>query len=100
MSPNFARKIARSTRDVKRINNFDSGITPTYSILTSVQRFPCSVPNYLAFPPKLSSGEKDCVYFTFLHLVSYLTVNQQFGHEATESHSGQRQVMFENGQAF
>ena len=40
------------------------------------------------------------VYFTFLHLVSYLTVNQQVGHEATESHSGQRQVMFENGQAF
>ncbi len=29
--------------------------------------------------------------------MSYLTVNQQFGHEATESHSGQRQVMFENG---
>ena len=23
------------------------------------------------------------VYFTFLHLVSYLTINQQFGHEAT-----------------
>ena len=34
-------------------------------------------------------------YFTFLHLVSYLTVNQQFGHEATENHSGQRQVMSE-----
>ena len=41
-----------------------------------------------------------CVYFTFLHLVSYLTINQQFGHEATESHSGQRQVIIGNGQAF
>jgi hypothetical protein len=39
-------------------------------------------------------------YFTFLHLVSYLTVNQQFGHEATENHSGQRQVMSVNGEAF
>ena len=47
-----------------------------------------------------SDDDVACIYFTFLHLVSYLTVNQQFGHEATESHSGQRQVMFENGQAF
>jgi len=41
-----------------------------------------------------------CVYFTFLHLVSYLTINQQFGREATGSHSDQRLVMSENGQAF
>jgi hypothetical protein len=40
------------------------------------------------------------VYFTFLHLVSYLTINQQFGREATKSHSDQRQVISENGQAF
>ena len=41
-----------------------------------------------------------CVYFTFLHLVSYLTISQQFGREATGSHSDRRQVMSENGQAF
>ena len=41
-----------------------------------------------------------CVYFTFLHLVSCLTINQQFGHEAKENRSGQRQVMFVSGQAF
>ena len=33
-------------------------------------------------------------------LVNYLTINQQFGHEATENHSDQRQVISENGQAF
>jgi hypothetical protein len=43
---------------------------------------------------------KLCVYFTFLHLVSYLTINQQFGREAVKSHSDQRQVIFENGQVF
>jgi len=31
--------------------------------------------------------------------VSYLTINQQFGREATGSHSDQRLVMSENGQA-
>jgi|APGre2960657468_1045069.scaffolds.fasta_scaffold386743_1 hypothetical protein len=41
-----------------------------------------------------------CVYFTFLHLVSYLTINLQFGREATESHSDQKLVISENGQAF
>ena len=41
-----------------------------------------------------------CVYFTFLHLVSYLTINQQFGREATKTHSDQRQVMSENGLFF
>jgi hypothetical protein len=39
-------------------------------------------------------------YFTFLHLVSYLTINQQFGREAVKSHSDQRQVISENGQVF
>jgi len=47
-----------------------------------------------------SAGEHQCVYFTFLHLVSYLTINLQFGREATESHSDQKLVIFENGQAF
>jgi hypothetical protein len=42
-----------------------------------------------------------CVYFTFLHLVvSYLTINQQFGREAVKSHSDQRQVISENVQVF
>jgi hypothetical protein len=40
------------------------------------------------------------VYFTNLHLVNFLTINQQFGHEAEGNRSGQRQVMFVNGQAF
>jgi hypothetical protein len=40
------------------------------------------------------------VYFTFLHLVSYLTINQQFGREVTKTHSDQRQVMSENGLVF
>jgi len=35
-----------------------------------------------------------------LHLVSFLTINQQFGHEARENHNGQRQVMSVSGQAF
>jgi hypothetical protein len=37
------------------------------------------------------------VYFTFLHLVSYLTINQQFGREAVKSHSDQRQVIPQRG---
>jgi len=41
-----------------------------------------------------------CVDFTFLHLVSYLTISQQFGREATGSHSDRRLVMSENGRAF
>ena len=41
-----------------------------------------------------------CVYFTNLHLVYFLTINQQFGHEAEGNRSGQRQVMFVSGQAF
>jgi hypothetical protein len=40
------------------------------------------------------------VYLFYISTSSDLTVNQQFGHEATESHSGQRQVIIENGQAF
>ena len=39
-------------------------------------------------------------YFTFLHLVNYLTINQQVGHEARENHNGQWQVLSESGQAF
>jgi len=46
------------------------------------------------------SADHWCVYFTFLHLVSYLTINQQFGREAVKSHSDQRQVITENGQVF
>ena len=46
----------------------------------------------------MSSGL--CVYFTFLHLVNYLTVDQQVGHEARENHNGQRQVISVSGKAF
>ena len=40
------------------------------------------------------------VYFTFLHLVSYLTINQQFGRKATKSHSDQRQVILRMDKLF
>ena len=36
----------------------------------------------------------------FLYLVNYLTINQQFGHEAKENRNGQWQVMSASGQAF
>jgi hypothetical protein len=48
----------------------------------------------------LTRLKNTCVYFTNLHLVSFLTINQQFGHEAEGNRSGQRQVMFVSGQAF
>jgi hypothetical protein len=48
-----------------------------------------------------SSAALVSTYFTFLHPVSYLTINQQFGREAVKSHSDQRQVISdENGQVF
>jgi len=54
---------------------------------------------YISTSSELSNNNV-CVYFTFLHLVSYLTINQQFGRKATGSHSDQRLVMSENGQPF
>ena len=38
-----------------------------------------------------------CLFYISTSRVNYLTINQQFGHEARENHNGQRQVMSVSG---
>ena len=72
---------------------------PASSVVCVQRGFPALYDTFSVPPPSPVFCFFLC-YFTFLHLVSYLTINQQFGREATGNHSDQRLVMSENGQAF
>jgi hypothetical protein len=54
----------------------------------------------MGFATACCENECVCLFYISTSRVSYLTINQQFGREATKTHSDQRQVMSENGLVF